>query len=89
MVRYYHQLSEHEFEQMPGDGGGQRSLARCSPWSHKELDITYRLNNIERALKGEMSAVFTPNHNSQTAADLEQRGSHLIPSTAIYKWIDR
>ena len=40
MVGYYHQLSEHEFEQIPGDGGGQRSLARCSPWSHKELDMT-------------------------------------------------
>ena len=27
-----------------GDGGGQRSLACCSPWVHKESDTTERLN---------------------------------------------
>ena len=35
----------HEFEQTPGDGEGQGSLACCSPWGHKELDTTERLNN--------------------------------------------
>ena len=29
-----------EFEQTPGDGEGQGSLACCSPWGHRELDIT-------------------------------------------------
>jgi len=38
-------LNGHEFEQAPGDGEGQRSLARCSPWGHKELDVTEQLNN--------------------------------------------
>ena len=28
------------FEQAPGDGEGQRSLACCSPWGHKESDMT-------------------------------------------------
>ena len=28
----------HEFEQTLGDGGGQRSLACCSPWGCKEAD---------------------------------------------------
>ena len=28
------------FEQALGDGGGQGSLACCSPWGHKELDMT-------------------------------------------------
>ena len=28
------------FEQTLGDSGGQRSLAWCSPWGHKELDTT-------------------------------------------------
>ena len=32
--------SIHEFEQTPGDGEGQRSLACCSPWGQKELDVT-------------------------------------------------
>ena len=35
----------HEFEQAPGDGEGQGDLAYCSPWSHKELDMTRQLNN--------------------------------------------
>ena len=29
-----------EFEQAPGDGEGQGSLECCSPWGHKELDMT-------------------------------------------------
>jgi len=31
-------LDRHEFEQIPGDSGGQRSLACCSPWGCQELD---------------------------------------------------
>ena len=41
MVRCYHRLSAHEFEQAPGDGEGQGSLACCSPWGHKESDIIF------------------------------------------------
>ena len=44
MVGWHHRLSEHEFEQAPGVGGGQRGLACCSPWGCKELDMTERLN---------------------------------------------
>ena len=33
-------LDGHEFEQAPGDGEGQGSLECCSPWGHKELDMT-------------------------------------------------
>ena len=33
-----------DFEQTPGDGEGQGSLACCSPWGHKESDTTERLN---------------------------------------------
>ena len=45
MVGWHHQLNEHEFEQAPGDGEGQGSLACCSPWGHKESDMTEQLNN--------------------------------------------
>ena len=31
-------LSGREFEQAPGDGEGQGTLACCSPWGHKESD---------------------------------------------------
>ena len=40
MVKQYHWLNGYELEQTPGDNcGGQGSLACCSPWGHKELDI--------------------------------------------------
>ena len=39
----------HEFEQAPGDGDGQRSLACCSPWGHKESNTTEWLNWTEHS----------------------------------------
>ena len=45
MVRLNHRLNGHEFEQTPRDGEGQRSLACCSLYGHKELDMTEGLNN--------------------------------------------
>ena len=47
MVVWHHWLNEHEFEQAPGVGDGQGSLACCSPWGCKELDMTKRLNWAE------------------------------------------
>ena len=44
MVRQHHQLNGHEFEQTPGDNGGQESLACCSLWGLKESDTTEQLN---------------------------------------------
>ena len=44
MVGWYHRLSGHEFEQAPEDGG-QGSLACCSPWACKEMDMIEPLNN--------------------------------------------
>ena len=40
MARQHHQLNRHEFEQTPGDSGGQRGLVSYSSWGHKELDTT-------------------------------------------------
>ena len=36
---------EDELEQSPGDTEGQGSLACCSPWGHKESDMTEQLYN--------------------------------------------
>ena len=47
MVGWHHWLDGHEFEQAPGVGNGQGSLACCSPWRHKELDRTERLHWTE------------------------------------------
>ena len=35
----------------PGDGGGQRSLVCCSPWGHKESDMTRQLNGNNMKIK--------------------------------------
>ena len=45
MVGCHHRLNGHESEQAPGDGEGQGSLACCSPWGCKELDMTEQPNN--------------------------------------------
>ena len=33
-------LNEHQFKETLKDGEGQGKLACCSPWGHKELDMT-------------------------------------------------
>ena len=45
MVGWHHWLNGHEFAQTLGDGEGQGSLACCTPWDHKESDMTEWLNN--------------------------------------------
>ena len=50
VVGWHHRLNGHEFEQAPGVGDEQVSLACCSPWSHKELDTT-ELNWTEKSSK--------------------------------------
>ena len=45
MVGWHQQLNGHEFEETLGDSEGQGSLAYCSPWGHKVLDMTQRLKN--------------------------------------------
>ena len=45
MVGWHHRSDGHEFEQAPGDGEGQGSLACCSPWGHKESVTAQQLNN--------------------------------------------
>ena len=40
-------LDGHESEQALGVGDGQGSLPCCSPWGHKEPDMTEQLNWTE------------------------------------------
>ena len=42
---WHHQLKGHEFEQALADGEGQESMACCSPWACKELDMAELLRN--------------------------------------------
>ena len=43
-VGWHHRFNGHEFEQALGVDDGQGSLACCSLWSCKELDVNERLN---------------------------------------------
>ena len=45
MVGWDHWINGYQFEQTPGDREGQGSLVCCSPWGHKESDMTQQLNN--------------------------------------------
>jgi len=49
LVGWHRRLNGHEFEQTPGDSEGQGSLVCCSPWGHKESDMTKQLNNTNHA----------------------------------------
>ena len=40
MLVLHHRLDGHEIEQAPEVGDGQGSLVCCSPWPHKESDMT-------------------------------------------------
>ena len=44
MVGRHRRLDGNEFEQALGVGDGQGSLASCSPWVRKELDMTEQPN---------------------------------------------
>ena len=45
MAGSHHQCNGHELGQTLGDGEGQRGLACCSSWGHKESDMARQLNN--------------------------------------------
>jgi len=48
MVREHHLLHGYEFEQTPGDSGGQGSLVCCSPWGCRVgHDLATELLNLE------------------------------------------
>ena len=52
MVVWHQRHDGHEFEEAPGVGDGQGSLACCSPWGCKEWDTTEQLNWTEAAFTG-------------------------------------
>ena len=51
MVEWHHRLDGHEFEEAPGVGDGQESLACCSPRGRRESDMTDQLNWTDDDLK--------------------------------------
>ena len=47
MAGWHHGLDGQKFEQTPGVGDGQGSLAFCIPWGRRESDMTEQLNRTE------------------------------------------
>ena len=47
MAGWHHWLNAHEFRWTLGVGDGQRGLACCNSWVHKESDTTERVNWTE------------------------------------------
>ena len=47
MVGWHHWLNGHGFGWTPEVGDGWGGLVCCSPWGHKELDMTERINWTE------------------------------------------
>ena len=64
MVGWHYQLNGHEFEQAPQVGHGQGSLVCCSPWGHKDLDMTEQLNGTESFLRAQKAITKKNNNNS-------------------------
>ena len=46
MAKWHHQCNGHKLGETLGNGKEQGGLACCSPWGHRELDVTEQLNNI-------------------------------------------
>ena len=50
MAGWHHRLDGHEFEQGPGVGDGQGSLACCSPWGRKEVGTKLSQGKLSEVL---------------------------------------
>ena len=87
----YRAFNRHEFEKTLGDSEGQGSLMCCSPWGHKELDITQQLNSKQQnelLIKGSDNHVFYIGYSTNSIQQMPLFISivlhTLIPSLAIY-----
>ena len=75
MVEWHHQLNGHEFESTPGVSDAQGGLACCSPWGHKESDMTERLNSSNGR---------SPEYLPTTIAVFDS--THFTTLDTSYKW---
>ena len=77
----------HQFkcEQTLGDSEGQGSLVCCSPWGHKELDVTQRLNNKSKVARTPLPLISLPNLGGPKLA---QRSSMDEPPEYIFSVLE-
>ena len=92
----HHWHDGHEFEQAPGVGNGQGSLAYCGSWGRKESDTTEWLNWTELSLlrgwwslthlgeRKHLSAVSSGLHGGEEN-NLTSPSSHSLPPKGVGK----
>ena len=84
MIGWHHPLSGHEFEQTPGHGEGQGSLACWSPWHHKE---SYKLSNWTAATKSMDNISKFEKHIIWIVSGYIFNISLLFSSSVMSEWI--
>ena len=82
-VGWYHQLNGHEFEQTPGDSEGQGSLMCCSPWGHKEPNLTEQLNN-NKATSSVVDCYSSSKNQYVQAGEIPQRTSLVVQCLRLH-----
>ena len=71
MFGSHHHFNEYELGQTPEDNERQGGLVCCSPLGHKELDVTWQLNNnphwdsFKKQDKNVVNFIIIPNEDYQ------------------------
>ena len=80
MAGWHHQCNGHELGQTSRGGKGQRGLACCSPWGHKELDPTGQLKNTTttatQTRSNELQSLKTVFHRKLKCILLSEKAGH-------------
>ena len=81
MVGWHHQLNGHESEESPGDCGGQRSVACCSPWvaqsqtplSNWTTKNLWSQNSYVEKHFAQLSKLYNKNYFKNTEENLQKK----------------
>ena len=84
MVGWHHQLNGHEFEHTPGNNQGQGNLRCCSPWGHKELDMTEWLHHNKTFNDGHSDRCDVVPHCSFDSHLSDNWAYFLVPAGHLY-----
>ena len=87
MVGWHHQLNGHEFEQIPGDGDGQGSLASCSPRYHKRVRHNWMTEQqqFNSSESHQHPQLLQPDpHHPQQILPEQQGGRKAVASQALF-----
>ena len=76
MAGWHHRLDGHEFEWTLGVSDGQGGLACCCSWSHKQLDMTERLNWTELKSRGEDERKWWSDKQESDCESIMASGGH-------------